>query len=410
MLIILYHSSCRELAEQAVTDLEKAFPHYLEAVLYDATSTNTCQIDIAWDDLLVVIFNEEPFPDNGKKFISQYIKKREDRALLLPVATNPTSSKPPSPIDSIKALVYNESAKGETGQLVNRIGGMLNFKLTKRESKIFISYRAVDGSCIANQLYEYLTRLGYTAWLDEAKEPDGEGKILSGKLVQDEIHEALQEASIMLLLDTPQAPNSTWVNEEVYVANSILLPILPICLRETNDDKQGPRFRSLRELQRWVSLPFSEAGIKLSVGELDIIVAKMEKYLCEIFQRKCRVPSLVKTEFSSQGYDWNEVDKRLMMFKASKIHNKRIGTHVLSHCSIFDQIFLPNIKIFENFIRESDPCNFSLFIYDGEIISDSQLDEIEKEVGKENKTLIILHHQELAVLVSSNFTKFRAVA
>lgn len=123
-------------------------------------------------------------------------------------------------------------------------GAMIGLRVQQRDNAIFVSYRATDGKSIAVQLEEYLKNLGYPVWLDEAKELDGETKILPGTEVQSQIDEALAKSSILLLLDTPDAPHSRWITHEVETANGLLLPILPLCFRAATDGKKGPRFPS----------------------------------------------------------------------------------------------------------------------------------------------------------------------
>src|SRR5258708_40365905 len=131
---------------------------------------------------------------------------------------------------------------------------MLGLRVQGRDGKIFISYRRSDGVAIAKQLYEHLEAKGHCPYLDEAKEIDGDTKILPGTPVQQQIDEALSNANLVLLIDTPSAPASPWIKHEVDTADGLLLPILPICFRDASDPKKGPRFRSLLALQRWVSI------------------------------------------------------------------------------------------------------------------------------------------------------------
>lgn len=407
MIVILYQSGCHDAALQAKENLIEAFNDHVHVDLVDADNTVPWPDQTDWNDLLIVMFNTDQISAAGNAFIEDYLKKRPDTAMLLPVCIDSASTKPPGSAAAIKALAYDDAAKGRESRLVSRVGGMLHLRLQGRESKIFISYRATDGAKIATQLYNHFTSLGYAAWQDDAKEIDGETKILPGSPVQAQIDEALSAAKLVLLIDTPDAPQSTWITHEVNTANAMLLPILPICFRNTDDAKQGPRFKSLLVLQRWVSLvnPETVDDNPLTTDQVNKIVYEAEKYLCEIFSRKCRVPFLVEKEFTSQGFDWDVLDKNLLMFKASKAYNQRFRTQVLSHCSVFDQIYNPALQRFGTYLQGVSPCNHSLFIYDGELLSESELAEIDK---LDNNTVIILHHQELAALIGSNFTKLVA--
>lgn len=321
--------------------------------------------------------------------------------MLLPVAVDPDFPKPPEAAAAIKSLPYSSAERGKNDKLVYRVGGMLGLRLQGRDGKIFISYSATDGLEIAKQLNVYLRGLGYQPWLDEARELDDETRILPGSPVQTEIDDALNDANLVLLLDTPSACSSTWIKHEVDTADAMLLPILPICFRKSDDSRIGPRFRSLLALQRWVSIQMPEAAKipPLEDYQLDKIVHEAEMYLCEIFIRKCRVPFIVENEFVKNGFNWEELDKRLLIYKSSKAQG-RLLTQVLSHCSIFDQIYDPAIKLFRNFLNRNGPSNYSLYIYDGNLLSDVQLNEIISQ----GDLVIILHHQELQALLASNFT------
>ena len=65
------------------------------------------------------------------------------------------------------------------------------------------------------------------------------------------------------------------------------------------------------------------------------------------------------------------------------------------------------MKRFGEFLRATDIANYSLFIYDGELLSEPQLKEIIDAQNEPN--VLILHHQELAALIDSNFTVLGAV-
>jgi hypothetical protein len=403
MLVILYQNDVATSAEKIAADLFAAFSDHVNVQPIAAESCSSWPTDPSWDDLLIVVYDAKTFPDAGNRFIALYLEQRPHSAMLLPVAVDPTSKKPPKAAAAIKALEYDHGAEGPRGRLANRVGGMLGLRVLGRDSKIFVSYRANDGTAIAKQLYAYLESVGHSPFLDEAREIDGETKILPGSEVQGQIDEALGKANLVLLIDTPAAPESPWIKHEVDTADALLLPILPICFRDIDDHKKGPRFRSLLALQRWVALqkPDASANPPLSDIQLDEIVNEAEEYLCDIFKRKCRVPFLVEKEFLSHGFAWKVLDKRLLIFESSKSQSFRLQTKVLSHCSVFDPIYTPSMKRFGSFLKGTARPNYSLFIYDGELMPVPQLKEI---VETQDEPIIILHHQELATLIDSNFT------
>jgi TIR domain-containing protein len=409
MIVILYPHGCKKVATAAAQDVRRAFSDRVDVRLISANTTADWPAEKSWDDLLIVMYNDQIFPDKGNSFIEKYLETRTQSAILLPVALDRSTKRPPRAAEAIKALEYDRAAKGLKGRLVHRVGSMLGFAVQGRESKIFISYRAKDGAAVANEVHDYFKSMGHNVFLDQAKELDGETKILPGSPVQAQIDEALSKSNLVLLMDTPSAPESIWIMHEVDTADALLLPILPICFRPEADVKRGPRFKSLLALQRWVQLQLPDAapkGALLTLEQLDEIVSEAEKYLCEIFQRKCRVPFLVEREFVSRGYAWSVLNEHLLMFRSSKRADWRVKTNVLSHCSIFDPNYGPAMKRFWAFVKEAKHHNFSLFLYDGELIPRPQLQKIVEET--EDESAIILHHQELAALIDSNFTNLGA--
>jgi hypothetical protein len=407
MLVILYQDSCDAIATDAATDIATAFAGHVEVQAFAASAPTAWPGEASWDDLLLIVYNADRFPATGDRFIEEFVRRRPATALLLPVAADPAFRTPPEAAAEIKALEYDALAPGVDGRLVDRVGGMLGLRLQGRDAKIFISYRATDGALIANQLHANLTSLGYRTYLDEARDIDGETAILPGSPVQVEIDKALADANLVLLLDTPDAPASRWIKHEVDTADGLLLPILPICFRNAGDPRHGPRFPSLLALQRWVELPTPShaADSPLTDDQLSKVVGDAEKYLREIFTRKCRVPFIVEKHFVSRGFGWRVLDKRLLIFESMKVHATRVRTKVRSHCSIFEQVYMPALARFCEFLKNTERANYSLFIYDGDLLPAAQL---EHPGGGHDENVIILHHQELATLIESNFTMLGA--
>jgi hypothetical protein len=402
MIYVLFQRENRNVAEAISADLVKVFGGHIDVILGVADEHGAWLCEVSWDDLLVVIFDEREFPKTGSDLIRDYLQKRK-KGLLLPVALKIERVLPPEAAEAFKALVFDSAAQGVTGRLVKRAGAMIGLRVQQRDNKIFISYRASDGTAIAIQLEQCLKDLGYPVWRDEALEIDGETKILPGTPVQNQIDEALAKASIVLLVDTPAAPYSLWITHEVDTANGLLLPILPVCFRNNADSIKGPRFQSLLQHQRWISLPLpAGASPPLRDDQLASIVDYMEQYLCELIQRKCRVPFIVEREFVARSFTWELLDRKLLVGESLKGVDTRFPTKILSHCSIFDHVHASGMKAFSDFMAKSGRPNFSLYIYDGEMIPEPQLLEFIKQ-NPSKDSVFILHHQELAALIDSNF-------
>lgn len=406
MIVILHQRAQKGVADTVARDLLAAFSGHVATAQVEAeTAAAWPAAEIAWDDLLITVFDSTPFPDSGNQFIDEYVKQRGDGAMLLPIALDPASQKPPKSAEAIKALLYDSSAAGERGRLANRAGGMLGLRVQGRHTMLFISYRAADGSTIAEQLNAHLRAIGYQTFLDQAKEFDGEPTILPGNAVQNEINEALSTASLVLLVDTPKAHESKWIRHEINTADGLLVPVLPICFRDKSDSKKGTRFRSLLALGRWLQFQTPTPGTTpLSGDQFNEIVSETDEYLSEIFRRKCRVPFLVKKEFLSHGFAWVVLDHKLLMFESARTGG-RLTTKIINHCSIFDVIYEPALRRFEAYLLKAGHANYSLFIYDGELLPDHEVQELARDCPG---FVVVLHHQELAALIDSHFTMLSA--
>lgn len=404
MIVILHNGTCEDVAERVQSDLVNTFQDHVSIALALDSKPHTWPGDPEWHDLLIVLFDGSLWPDEANEYVKEFLAKRPDTALVLPVAVNSEYPVPPGAASDYKALPFNDDSLGTEGRLIRRAGAMLGLRLEGRNTKVFISYRAVDGKQIAEQIFDHLLALGHKPWRDEAKELDGNTKILPGEPVQQEIENALAEASLVLLVDTPESHTSKWIKEEINTADGMLIPILPVVFRTQGDKKKGPRFRALLSLQRWIDMTFADAPKQtiMSATELEKITLEIETYLCDIFIRKCRVPFLVEKYFKGAGYDWQALDRALFMFTSHQTFTSRLNRTVHSHCSIFDQNYDPARARIKSFLETQPRANHSLFVYDGELWPEDDLKHCSDD------DMIILHHQELSALLASHFTKLGA--
>lgn len=120
MIVILHQRRHQDVSHTVGNNIATAFSEHLTVALIEAeTAAKWPAPEISWDDLLVVVFDGSSFPDAGNQFIAEYLKQRGDDSMLLPVALDAGSQKPPQPSEAIKALLYDSSAVGEHGRLTN---------------------------------------------------------------------------------------------------------------------------------------------------------------------------------------------------------------------------------------------------------------------------------------------------
>ncbi|MBA7531579.1 hypothetical protein ES705_23792 [subsurface metagenome] len=86
--------------------------------------------------------------------------------------------------------------------------------LTEKERKVFISYRRSDGLGMADQLFDVLSRRGFAVFMDLYD-------IESGRDVQREITKYLEDIAFVLVIESPEAHHSKWIDKEVNYADLV---------------------------------------------------------------------------------------------------------------------------------------------------------------------------------------------
>ena len=97
-----------------------------------------------------------------------------------------------------------------------------------------------------------------------------------------------RKPNLVLLIGYSVRADSKWIKHEIDTADSLLLPILPICFRDKGDRKRD------RGSHRFVhcsvgftfQTPNTTANCRSTVVSSNKIVTDAEQYLCEIFQEK----------------------------------------------------------------------------------------------------------------------------
>lgn len=96
------------------------------------------------------------------------------------------------------------------------------FGLLRERRRLFISYRRVETSGVAAQLYEALDAAGFDVFLDT------HGVLRPGDPFQEILWHRLADTDAMLLLDSPGFQASRWTEEELARANTASLLILQL--------------------------------------------------------------------------------------------------------------------------------------------------------------------------------------
>ena len=139
MIVILYQDRCPGCRRQDRLELIGAFGDQVLIVPIAADSAGGWPADISWNDLLIVFYNGLGIPPWRERISCDYLQKRPEIGLLLPVAVNSAAPKPPQAAAAIKALPYDAAAPGPKGRLVTRVGGMLGLRLHGKEIAGFSS-------------------------------------------------------------------------------------------------------------------------------------------------------------------------------------------------------------------------------------------------------------------------------
>ena len=93
------------------------------------------------------------------------------------------------------------------------------FRMLRKQRRLFISYRRADSTPIAMQLYAALDSRGFDVFLDTNGVPPGED-------FQDILWHRLADSDVVVLLDTEGFSESRWTQEELARANTTNIQIL----------------------------------------------------------------------------------------------------------------------------------------------------------------------------------------
>lgn len=362
----------------------------------------------AWDDVLLVLYRSAALLPWAHDVVVRFrdthatvdpaTGRPSPGGFVIPVTVAATSTQPPEPIAALKGTPFDGSA-ATLESVLRAIAVFLGLALRPGEHHIFVSYRASDGKAIAADLHQRLHAAGFHPWLDEA--PD---ELPAGSNVQQVIRDHVRRAAMVLVVDTPDAPQSRWIHEEIASAIGEQIPVLPLVI---GDDVS--RFLSLASLRRRVDVATRGAGAPLADDEWADVLAHIQELLLAAYVRRTKLRAYAERAFTAAGFTWLAIDEARRMFKARRQRQALPPNVVLSHCSIHDATYVPALKAYADFIARLGnlaEINHKVCIYDRErVLSDPEIDAIAQEFGA--LPFILAHYNELGVLILSNFERLR---
>jgi hypothetical protein len=396
MILIVAESGTEAAGEAIAAALTSEFSLPVAPELVSAIAVWDRQPE--WDDLLIVIFRSDTLPARTVSYINAYRDAHGSAGPIIPVSADAALKKPPDPISGIRAAHYDNTAEA-TARIVRAAGVFLGIALRPGTQRIFIAYRATDGAELAEAIHARLKSEGFEPWLDVAKDA-----IDIGDDVQEHIRRTVDGAAMVLVIDTPDAPESKWIKVEIDMAVAQLVPVLPVIV----SGERTSRFIQLQSLRRQALLDRdSDDPAPLIDFEWNSIRSEIEQVLLASYRRRMRILTRVQRTFEANGYRWRVIDDRLRMYRADK---KRVPPMVvLSHCSVHDITYVPALRAWWDYVKsykDIAAVNQKLCVYDRDrVLSEPEMETLASTMPDMNA--ILAHYNEVELLVSTNFGVLR---
>lgn len=260
---ILGHADAVEVTRALAADYEDPAaerPHTVVAYLADAAGRDdpavSASLQIARERLLPVL----PLTHKG-----------DDIFTILPEVVRP-----------LNAHVW-EGTEDRAIQALLRLLGLI-----ERERRLFLSYARSETSELALQLRTRLSERGYDVFLDRFSVPPGAD-------FQRRINIELSDKAFVLLLESPAAVGSKWVQHEVAFAHTHSITLLALSLPETT------KFPAVDEAFRYPLAPETMDG---SGANRTLRADALEQVLDEVEARYARQLRLRRVDMLGSVAVW----------------------------------------------------------------------------------------------------------
>jgi len=170
---------------------------------------------------VAVFFGSTPPPRLSAQDVTRLDQLLADGALIIPIVADTTkfTTLVPPQIATLNGISLADCG-AEFERLASRV--LEGFGLLREKRRLFISYRRVETSGVAAQLYEALDAAGFDVFLDT------HGVLRPGEPFQDVLWHRLADTDVAVLLDSPGFLASRWTEEELARANTSNIQILQL--------------------------------------------------------------------------------------------------------------------------------------------------------------------------------------
>ncbi|MCI0144156.1 toll/interleukin-1 receptor domain-containing protein [Arthrobacter bambusae] len=206
----------------------------------------------------------------------------------------------PSILYPINGSPWDPSHTAETtAEKVLKLGG-----ISEEDQRIFISYRQVDATALADQLRRALIDEGWDVFLDRFSVPPGAD-------FQKRLDRELADKAFVLLLETPTAAESQWVDHEIAFALQRRLGLLSLTSPETSDPQLYPAIHESWRL-RMNTKDIQDPGLscQLTASALErVLLAIGERHAEAVALRRQSTMLEASAEMTALGYDVRPIDQ-----------------------------------------------------------------------------------------------------
>lgn len=257
-------------------------------------------------NLAVFIAGDRDVSDGAKSLV----KLCEERNIsILPVLTSDRDVRQvlPNNLAELNASSWNDEY--ERKRLLRTI--LIQLSLMEYDRRVFISYRRKDASRMAVQLYDNLHRNGFDVFLDRYD-------IDRGVNIQRRIHEAIDDKGFLLVLESPTAHESSWIDEEVSHALS-LRDMAVLAVSWPNLDEE------ISSLPPKLRFDLKKSDITGSKGDRRLTEPALESLVDEVFKkhneavtkRRRRLMDSIVDEANDAAWSTNRLDNRHLVLTHS---------------------------------------------------------------------------------------------